>query len=93
MDKTEARLVLQQQVARYRKLSQADLLHLLEATEAFECSSPSGAVYQIEVEAMWDNESKRELRVMACIDDGGWRALRPLCDDFIIREDGSFVGE
>jgi hypothetical protein len=31
--------------------------------------------------------------ILGSIDDGGWRALRPLCDDFILAPDGRFVGE
>jgi hypothetical protein len=33
------------------------------------------------------------LRVLGSIDDGGWRALSPLCDDFVLAPDGRFVGE
>lgn len=58
-----------------------------------EVTGPSGVVYQVEVEAFWDDRKRRDLRVLASIDDGGWRAFSPLCDDFIIATDGSFVGE
>lgn len=33
------------------------------------------------------------IRVIGSIDDGGWRAFRPLSDDFIRAPDGTFVGE
>jgi hypothetical protein len=31
--------------------------------------------------------------VIGSIDDGGWRAFRPLTDDFIMRRDGTLVSE
>ena len=93
MNKNEARSILEEELLRYRKLPHADLLYLLDNQDTFERASPSGAIYQLEIQAFWDRESKRELRVRGCIDDGGWRALSPLCQDFIMRPDGSFVGE
>jgi hypothetical protein len=33
------------------------------------------------------------VHVLGAIDDGGLRAFVPLCDDFIMAPDGSFVGE
>ena len=45
------------------------------------------------VEAVWNHELGKELRVIGSVDGGGWRAFNPLCDSFIMREDGSFVGE
>ena len=93
MNTEEAKLILEREIARYRNLPQEDLLYLLHNQDTFERVSPSGKNYQLEFQAFWDNESKRDLRVRGCIDDGGWRALRPLCEDFIMREDGSFVGE
>jgi hypothetical protein len=41
----------------------------------------------------WDGREEENLRVIAAIDDGGWRALSPLSEDFIVAPDGSFVGE
>jgi hypothetical protein len=60
---------------------------------AFELRGPSGAEYQVEIEAVWDSRQKGHVRVIASIDDGGWRAFVPLCDSFIKAPDGSFVGE
>jgi hypothetical protein len=33
------------------------------------------------------------MRVAGSIDDGGWRAYLPLCRDFIMAPDNSFVDE
>jgi len=93
MDKVEASKILLQELNQYRSRSQAELSYLLDNPDTFERTARSGTVYQLEIDAFWDDEPKRELRVMGCIDDMGWSALSPLCDSFIIREDGSFVGE
>lgn len=93
MDKDEARLVLEQQLNRYRHLSYAELLRLLDEPFSFECAGLSGKTYQIEIEVFFDDAAKRTLRVGAAIDDGGWSSMFPVCDDFIMRPDGSFVGE
>lgn len=54
----------------------------------------SGVLYQVEVQAFWDSHRQPgNLRVIVAIDDGGWRAFRPLSADFIVASDGSFVGE
>jgi hypothetical protein len=54
----------------------------------------SGVLYQVEVQAFWDSPRQPgNLRVIVAIDDGGWRAFRPLSADFIVASDGSFVGE
>jgi hypothetical protein len=92
MDKVEARQVLAGKIAELRRWSYADLLRFMEP-EGLEVAGPSGAIYQLEVEAFWDDKRSRHLRVLASIDDGGWRAFAPLCDDFIIAPDGSFIGE
>ena len=93
MDKGEAKSILEQELERYRSRSYGELLSLVDQVVTSERVSPSGSTYQVETQVFFDNESERSLRVMSSIGDGGWRAWIPLCDDFIIRPDGSFVGE
>jgi len=94
MDKTEAKLTLEQELSRYRELSYAELRALIGHIEAFERGAPSGTNYQIEIEVVFDDiRAKRDLRVLGAIDDGGWRSFAPLSDSFIMAPDGSFVGE
>jgi hypothetical protein len=45
------------------------------------------------VSAHWDSAPNGDVRVIGCVDDGGWRAFLPLSDSFIKAADGSFVGE
>jgi len=93
MDKTEAKRILTEQLERYRKRSYAELTQLINQPETFTVREDSGTKYGLEFEAVWDHEPGKDLRVIGSIDDGGWHALSPLSDDFIMRNDGSFVGE
>jgi hypothetical protein len=93
MNETEAKSILTEELSRYRARSYQELLSLIDRSETFEQVSPSGVTYQIEVQVFFDEEARQTLRVIGTIDDGGWRALSPLSNDFIMASDGSFVGE
>lgn len=94
MDEREARLVAEKIVESLRAEEYQILVdRYLNKAEHTEVVGESGTGYQVEVEAFWDSIGPGNLRVMVAIDDGGWRALRPLSTDFIVAPDGSFVGE
>jgi len=93
MDNAEATAVLTREMARYRAMPYAELVLLLDETNHIDTVGPSGTKYQVDIEVMWDDKSKGDLRIIGAVDDGGWRALIPLTDDFILRPDGTFVGE
>ncbi len=95
MDKREARDLLAKELERYRTQTWEQLQRLLKTSESSEVKGRSGTTYQIKIHACWDDwGSGGDLRVMGGIDDGSlWRAMRPLCDDFIMAPDGSLVGE
>lgn len=93
MNEDEAKAILEQELDEYRRRPYSKLLCLVESGETVERRSPSGVTYQVEVQVFFDDESRLNLRVAGAIDDGGWRAFKPLCDDFIIAPDGTFVGE
>src|SRR5262245_47229095 len=84
MDDEEATRILAQELARYRRESFADLQRLLKEVDAYEVEGPSGTNYQIEIQAIWDDEPNGNLRVIGGLDDGGLRAYVPLTDDFIL---------
>ena len=65
----------------------------LSEPEVAEMAGASGTEYQVEISAFWDSGKPGNLRVCARVDDGGWRAFKPLSVDFIIAPDGTFVGE
>ena len=93
MNKDEAKSLLSQELSRYRELPYAELFSLIDHSKTFERAAPSGVIYQIEMQVFVDDVSRQTLRVLGSIDDGGWRALSPLSDDFILAPDGSFIGE
>ena len=93
MDKAEAKLLLSDELSRYRELPYAELFSLIDHSENFERTAQSGVIYQIEIQVFVDDVSRQTLRVMGSIDDGGWRAFAPLSDSFILSPDGSYVGE
>jgi hypothetical protein len=93
LDKTEAKKILSEQLERYRKRSHSELTQLIDQPETLTIVGGSGTKYGLEFEAVWDHEPGEDLRVIGSIDNGGWCALKPLNDDFIMRRDGSFVGE
>ena len=93
MDTDEARSVLTEHLASYRALTYPELAGRVDTVETAEHRAPSGVEYQLEVQFFWDSKPNRDVRVIALVDDGGWRAFVPLSDDFILAPDGTFVGE
>ena len=93
MNEVEALRLLQGQLRQWRKRSSAQLREEVSQSHRFEVTGESGTWYQIEVQVFWDDKPNGAIRVMASIDNGGWRALVPLNDDFILAPDGTFVDE
>jgi hypothetical protein len=94
MDREEARRLLAEKLAEYRHLPYAKLVARIGNDEHLEVRGPSGTLYQIEIQFLWDEKKDGDVRVLAGIDDGSLRgAFRPLCQDFIVRADGQLVGE
>jgi len=93
MDNREAREILRRHLDTYRRRTYAQLIELIGDPHTCELTAPSGKSYQIEVEALWDDQPEGNVRVMGSIDDGGWRAFVPLTESFIMACDGSLVGE
>lgn len=93
MNKIEARQVLQAQLEPWRRRAYTDLSNEVGQSQRFEATGPRGTWYQGNVQVFWDDEPNGAVRVIASIDDGGWRAFVPLTDDFILAPDGTFVGE
>ena len=93
VNRAEARGLLADCLAEYRVRSYGELLRLLGAQETREVVGPSGVTYQLEFQALWDDQALGHLRVCGAIDAGGWRAFVPLTDDFIVDPGGRFIGE
>lgn len=93
MDENEARALLRRHMARYRERGRGDLEAAVGRSDISEVGGASGAIYQIEIQVLWDDRKRRNLRVLGAIDDGGLRAFRPLTEDFIMAPDGSILGD
>lgn len=95
MNKTEARAVLAAEMEKYRRKTYGDLVALVDEDVNYEVTGPSGVVYQLDIQAFWDDPRKpgENLRIMGAIDDRGPRAYFPMCDSFCVSPSGSFVGE
>src|SRR3954466_3973712 len=94
VDRTEAQVILESELARLRLESYEDLASkFIDHPETRDRHGPSGTRYQIEVQAFWDDPHQpgANLRVTVSIDDGGLRALAPLSQDFIRAPDDSFI--
>jgi len=95
MNTAEARLVLTAEMEKLRAKAYAELITLIGNDQNYEVAGPSGTVYQLDIQAFWDDPRKPDenLRVMGAIDDRGLSAYAPMCDSFAIAPDGVFVGE
>jgi hypothetical protein len=94
MDKAEAQEIVRAELAELRGETYAALVErLLDKQETVERVGASGALYQLEIQAHWDDRPSGDLQVLASIDDGGWRAFLPLTRSFIVAPDGRFIGE
>ena len=94
MNREEALTILESQVRGLRSQTYEQLKQYPDGAVALEVLGSSGAQYQVEIEAVWDNKPESDLRILVSIDDGTlWSSIFPLTDDFIISPNGNFVGE
>jgi hypothetical protein len=94
MNEQIANALIQIELRRLRATSYQELASAVGKVETKEVVGEDGITYQLETQVFWDGNKGADIRVMVGCDDGrGWRAFVPLSDDFIVRPDGSFVGE
>ena len=94
MDKAEAGPILAARLELFRAKSYTELAGLIGDVQVFEETGPSGTLYILEVDVLWDHRPNGNLRVFGSIDDGGlWSAFSPLSDDFVLTPDGGSLGE
>jgi hypothetical protein len=93
MDNEEASQLLRVYLDGYRRRSYEELVALLDHPQDAEIRGTSGVDYYIQVQVFWNRHPGEDVRVLASINDGGWRAFVPLTDDFIMAPTGRFVGE
>jgi hypothetical protein len=90
MNKREARYLLLRKLVEYRRYSYDQLLRKVDQQpDCYELKGALGTLYQVEVEVFWDDAIGGKLRVFAAVDDGRWRAFRPLAYSFLARPDSA----
>jgi hypothetical protein len=91
MNEQIAYALIDAELRRLRARRYSDLSALIGKVETKECVGEDGKTYQLEIQAFWDSKKGADIRLIVAADDGGWRALKPLTGDFIMRPDGSMV--
>lgn len=84
MDVNEARSVLSKEMIKYRHRSLEKLLYLIDEEDYFKVKIGPEVTYRIEVYARWASHQHNKLKVIGCIDDGSWRTMCPLSEEFEI---------
>jgi hypothetical protein len=92
MNRHEALSVLRAELAKYRARSYDELARLVGAIHSYDVAATSGLTYQVEIVVSWDGHKDGDIRVDGMVDDGGWRAVVPLCTGFVIDPDGTIRG-
>lgn len=93
MNEDVAYVLIDAELRRLLELPYSELIKLIGNPETKQVVGEDGNSYQLEIEAIWDITRDEDVRVIVSADDGGWRALKPLTQDFIMRPDGSYVDE
>jgi len=94
MNKQEAKEIASKQLEAYRTRPYKELSKMIKAEPInFQVRRLSGVLYNIEIQAFWDDKPNGNIRVMCSIDDGGWRSYSPMSTDFIKSPADEFVGE
>jgi hypothetical protein len=91
MNEDAAYVLIDTELRRLLELPYSELVKLIGSPEFKQALGDDGVTYQLEIEAIWDITEGEDVRVIVSVDDGGWRALKPLTQDFVMHPDGSFV--
>jgi len=93
MDHQIAYTILADRLKVLRHYTYQDLVTLIGRPDTNTAVGEDGKTYQLETQVFWDRKKDGDVRVIVAVDDGGWRAFKPLSDSFIMARDGTFVGE
>ena len=91
MDRAEAKLILAKELTEFAARPYDYLVASINHTDVKNVVGDSGTNYQIEINVFWDSKPDGNLRIMASIDDGGWRAFVPLTDSLIMKPDRTLL--
>ena len=89
MDRDEAKKLLTEELKLLAARRYDELAALIKHDDVKTLKGPSGTTYQVESSIFWDAKPNGNLRIVASIDDGGWRAFVPLTNSLIMKPDGT----
>jgi hypothetical protein len=76
MNEQEAKEILTRKLHEYRRKPYSELIRMIGGSpETSKSQGGSGALYSVEIQALWDNKPNGNIRVIGSIDDGGVRAF------------------
>lgn len=84
MNAAESAALLEAQLQPYRGQTHTQLCSLLRAPVATQLAGPSGARYQLLIQAAWVDRPGGALRIVGGIDDSGWQRFQPLTASFVV---------
>ncbi|HMQ10143.1 MAG TPA: hypothetical protein PKC21_06115 [Oligoflexia bacterium] len=85
MNKQHAQTILNEQEKLLSAIAFEELKHrFLNLSETKTIQGSDGVNYQIQIEGFWDDSSKKRLRIVIAIDDGGLRAFSPMTTDILV---------
>jgi hypothetical protein len=93
MKKEDALKILEDKLSEYRKLSYLQLVEKIGEQETFQAKTEKGEDYQIEIDFFFDDEKEKTMRVTGMISCSGWTDFFPITSDFIVNQNGKFIGE
>ena len=75
MSKTEAKAILDAEIDLFRTMPYADVVASIGQVYTCERVGVSGATYQVEIEAFWENSAKKRVRVVGSCDKSPHKAI------------------
>jgi hypothetical protein len=91
MNNAEAKSLLGSELHALAGRSFDELVALIGHDEVKVVIGESEVNYQMELNVFWDSKPGKDLRIMGSIDDGRWRAFRPLTESLIMKPDGTLI--
>ena len=97
--------ILKNHLASYRRMPHHELAALIEppllGLDVIGGTTPDGTPYTIETNILWDDRTKRQIRVMADLSTGTRGCLLgfipafspDVADEFVLTPEGTFLGE
>jgi hypothetical protein len=79
MDRVEAKWLLLRRLSQFRRRGYEELRTVFGNHTDCGVVGESGTEYCIEIDILWDSTPEGDIKLLASIDDGRWRAYCPLC--------------